>query len=84
VYNSVAAVGVSNKIPDSDFELLQDELRFNTEYPVVTIRAFLPLIRKSEAKKVVFLSSILGSVEVGANLPNLTNAYSISKAALNM
>ena len=30
------------------------------------------------------LSSQLGSIEIGAMLPGLTNAYSVSKAAVNM
>jgi NAD(P)-dependent dehydrogenase (short-subunit alcohol dehydrogenase family) len=68
----------------SDFKLLQEELRFNTEFPIVTIRTFLPLVRKSTIKKVVFVSSVLGSIESSGKMPGLTNAYSISKAALNM
>lgn len=67
-----------------DFKLLQDELRFNTEYPIVVTRSFLPLIRKGTAKKIVFMTSQLGSVDQAQSLPGLTNAYSISKAALNM
>ncbi|KAF8160629.1 hypothetical protein B0H34DRAFT_344639 [Crassisporium funariophilum] len=69
---------------DIDFKLLQDEIRYNTEYPIIVIRSFLPLIRKSTAKKIVFMTSELGSVDMAGILPMLTNAYSIAKAAFNM
>ncbi|KAF9050158.1 hypothetical protein BJ165DRAFT_1341580 [Panaeolus papilionaceus] len=69
---------------DIDFDKLADELRFNTEYPIRTVRSFLPLIRAGEGKKITFMTSELGSVEMAGILPGLTNAYSISKAAFNM
>ncbi|KAF8885511.1 hypothetical protein BD779DRAFT_1533544 [Infundibulicybe gibba] len=67
-----------------DVELFAKEMRNNTVVPVQIGNAFLPLIRKSQAKKLVFVSSELGSLELGGHLPGLANAYSVSKAALNM
>ncbi|KAF8877998.1 hypothetical protein BD779DRAFT_1228150 [Infundibulicybe gibba] len=67
-----------------DYELFAKEMRFNTVVPVQIGNAFLPLVKKSSAKKIVFITSQLGSLEIGAQLPGLANAYSVSKAALNM
>ncbi|KAF8877868.1 hypothetical protein BD779DRAFT_1230215 [Infundibulicybe gibba] len=69
---------------EMDVELFAKEMRNNTVAPVQIGNAFLPLIRKSKAKKLVFVSSELGSIELGGQLPHLANAYSVSKAALNM
>ena len=60
------------------------ELSFNTVSTIQVIRAFLPLIRQSQKKSITIMSSQLGSIEIGAMLPGLANAYSVSKASLNM
>jgi NAD(P)-dependent dehydrogenase (short-subunit alcohol dehydrogenase family) len=62
----------------------EDELQFNLIVPVRLFRAFLPLIRLSQEKKILVLTSQLGSIELGASLPDLANAYSVAKAGLNM
>ncbi|KAF8877996.1 hypothetical protein BD779DRAFT_1677064 [Infundibulicybe gibba] len=67
-----------------DLELFAKEIHHNTVVPVQMGNAFLPLIRKSTVKKFVIITSELGSLEIGGNLPGLANAYSVSKAALNM
>lgn len=51
---------------------------------VILLRAFLPLIRKGEQKKIMFVSSSLGSIELGFSLRGLANTYSVGKAGLNM
>lgn len=48
------------------------------------LRAFLPLIRKGEGKKIMAISSVLGSIEQSVNLPGLADQYSVTRAALNM
>jgi len=48
------------------------------------LRGFLPLVKKSSAKKVMQLSSVLGSIEYAGSMPGLTPSYSVAKAALNM
>ena len=73
-------------------ETTEDELQtvFGTNvFSVVAVtRAFLPLLRKSEAGRIVNLSSILGSLTLHAD-PNSpiasvkTFAYDASKSALN-
>ncbi|KAF8890656.1 hypothetical protein BD779DRAFT_1516272 [Infundibulicybe gibba] len=69
---------------DIDYDLFAQEVYHNTVSPVQIGNAFLPLIRKSTEKKIVFISSELGSLQIAGNLPDLANVYSISKAALNM
>jgi len=69
---------------DLDLVAFEDELRFNLVPTINLLRAFLPSIRKSKVKKILILTSQLGSIELGAHMPNLANAYSVAKAALNM
>ncbi|CAL1706577.1 unnamed protein product [Somion occarium] len=69
---------------DLDLKLFEEELVFNTVPLIRILRAFKPLVVKSTEKKVLFITSSLGSIQDAAGRPNLANAYSISKAALNM
>lgn len=50
----------------------------------MVIRAFLPLIRKSKEKKILAITSVLGSIELGFTMPGVANTYSVVKAGLNM
>ncbi len=61
-----------------------EEVTFNIKSPLLLIREFLPLISRSQSKKILILTSILGSIELGYGLPGLANAYAVAKAALNM
>ncbi|KAK3688353.1 putative short-chain dehydrogenases/reductase [Podospora appendiculata] len=69
---------------DLDLETFQDEMNFNLVSTIRLYRAFLPLVRKSSAKKIVQLTSVLGSIQLAAGSPGLANGYSVAKAALNM
>jgi NAD(P)-dependent dehydrogenase (short-subunit alcohol dehydrogenase family) len=69
---------------DIDLDVLVEEVGFNLKSTITVIREFTPLVRKSEAKRIAVISSILGSIELGQGFNGLANAYSISKAALNM
>ncbi len=60
------------------------ELLFNTVPILHLLRAFKPLVAKSSEKKVITITSDLGSIEAAGGRPNLANAYSVGKAALNM
>ncbi len=51
---------------------------------IVLLREFLPLVRKSEKKKILIVTSGLGSIQNAAFLPGLADGYSLSRAALNM
>lgn len=65
-------------------DLFAEELLFNTVPILNLLREFKPLIAKSATKKVVTITSELGSIELGGGRPDLANAYSVGKAALNM
>jgi NAD(P)-dependent dehydrogenase (short-subunit alcohol dehydrogenase family) len=77
-----------NKTIHTTEEELQKVFGTNLFSVVAVTRAFLPLLKKSEAGRIVNLSSILGSLGLHAN-PNSpiasvkTFAYDASKAALN-
>lgn len=63
----------------------RSQYRINVVGPIHTINAFLPLLRKGKAKKVITLSSGMGDVDfvLRSGVPNQA-PYSISKTALNM
>ncbi|KAH9949590.1 hypothetical protein B0H21DRAFT_819975 [Amylocystis lapponica] len=67
-----------------DFDLIEENFRLNTIAPARALRAFLPLLRKGHEKKVVFTSSVLGSISLAGEFPELSNGYSMSKAAMVM
>jgi NAD(P)-dependent dehydrogenase (short-subunit alcohol dehydrogenase family) len=47
-------------------------------------RSLLPPTHPKTKGKLVFMSSILGSVELAAGMPMLNDAYAVTRAALNM
>ncbi|KAI0930124.1 hypothetical protein AcW1_008886 [Taiwanofungus camphoratus] len=69
---------------DIDLKLLTEEIYINTVAPVQLVRALLPLIRKGQEKKIAFITSVLGSLELAPMFSELAIPYSISKAGLNM
>lgn len=68
----------------SNLDGVRSEIDFNITAPILLIRAFLPLIRKGSSKKILIITSTLGSISNAIHLPGLGNAYSIAKAGLNM
>lgn len=48
------------------------------------LQGFLPLIRQGRDKKILVVSSVLGSIDQSVNLPGLADSYSVVRAALNM
>lgn len=70
--------------PNSDIEDFKAEVNFNIITPLLLLREFVPLVRKSQSKKVLVITSTLGSLDYAQYVPNLANGYSVSKAALNM
>jgi NAD(P)-dependent dehydrogenase (short-subunit alcohol dehydrogenase family) len=80
--------GLVNKTVHTTEEELQKIFGTNLFSVIAVTRAFLPLLKKSEAGRIVNLSSILGSLTLHAD-PNSpiasvkTFAYDASKAALN-
>ncbi|OIW30535.1 putative short-chain dehydrogenases/reductase [Coniochaeta ligniaria NRRL 30616] len=84
ISNAGVAHGAVATFDDLDLDAFEDELHFNLVVLVNLLRAFLPSIKKSKQKKILIISSSLGSIELGGYMPNLANTYSIAKAALNM
>jgi 3-oxoacyl-[acyl-carrier protein] reductase len=79
----VNSAGVTRPVPHADLEGLDDALiddifRANWRGPFATIRAFLPLLRRSDTAVVVNISSVAGVTGQGSNV-----AYCASKAALD-
>jgi NAD(P)-dependent dehydrogenase (short-subunit alcohol dehydrogenase family) len=67
-----------------DLDGFADEITFSTVAPLRVSRAFLPLIKKSELKRIIFISSVLASSHITFLMAGQFNAYSVAKAALNM
>lgn len=65
----------------ADFSIVEEAIRVNTLGPWRLSKAFYPLLQKSEAARIVNVSSSSGSF--ADSWPG-TPAYSLSKAALNM
>ncbi|WP_341917116.1 SDR family oxidoreductase [Hydrocarboniphaga effusa] len=77
--------GAASEQPVSDWRLVFDTNLFGV---IETTQAFLPLLRKSEAGRIVNVSSLLGSVALHAQPGTLDafknlSAYNVSKSALN-
>lgn len=74
---------------DLSIDILRCTFEVNTFAPFAMTQAFLPLLKKSKAGRIVNQSSIVGSLNImsdpGADLADYLYAgYSSSKAALNM
>ncbi len=81
--NLVNCAGVTRPVAHGDLDGLDDALideifRSNWRGPFATIRAFLPLLRRSGKAVVVNISSVAGITGQGSNV-----AYCASKAALD-
>ncbi|KAK9481238.1 hypothetical protein V1514DRAFT_323320 [Lipomyces japonicus] len=66
---------------DVSEETLEQHWRINVLGAVFTYQAFYPLLQARPTKKIVFTSSVAGSI--GSILPVSVSAYGHSKAALN-
>ncbi len=77
------------KVSEQSLEIWRQTFDTNLFGLIATIEAFLPLLRKSEAGRIVNLSSILGSITYHATpgAPTydfkVAPAYDVSKAAVN-
>jgi len=77
------------KISEQTLETWRKTFATNLFGVIETTNAFLPLLRQSEAGRIVNLSSILGSIEYHATAGSpiyeskQTPAYNVSKSALN-
>jgi len=78
-----------NKVSEQSLEIWRQTFDTNLFGLIATTQAFLPLLRKSKAGRIVNLSSILGSITYHATPGSPTYdfkvapAYDVSKAAVN-
>ncbi|PPR06691.1 hypothetical protein CVT26_001452 [Gymnopilus dilepis] len=84
VNNAGQAPQPLTKFEDLDLDSFAEEINFSTVAVVRVTRAFLPLVKKSKSKKIIFISSVLASSPVAFMMANQFNSYSVAKAALNM
>jgi len=69
---------------ETDLKLFEEELKINVIAPVATTRAFIPLLEKGTAKKVLYVTTEMGSLTLSSQVPFLSDTYSVGKAGLNM
>lgn len=67
-----------------NLNLIDDEMHYMITGTIGILQAFLPLIRAGQQKKIVVISTLLGSIESALHMPGLNDIYSVSRAALNM
>ena len=76
------------KVSEQSLEVWRETFETNFFGLIATTQAFLPLLRKSDAGRIVNLSSILGSITFHATpgspvYDNKVAAYNVSKSAVN-
>jgi NAD(P)-dependent dehydrogenase (short-subunit alcohol dehydrogenase family) len=81
VNNAGIIVDGDNAILEISGELLRKTLETNTLGPLRVTRAFVPLLRRTKAPRVIDVSSVGGQLTGGAD--GWSPAYCISKTALN-
>ncbi|MEP6686339.1 MAG: SDR family oxidoreductase [Verrucomicrobiota bacterium] len=78
----------NKKVSEQSLEVWRKTFDTNLFGLIATTQAFLPLLRKSDAGRIVNLSSILGSITLHATpgspvYDNKVAAYNVSKSAVN-
>ncbi|KAK7948586.1 uncharacterized protein PG986_009472 [Apiospora aurea] len=71
-------------LDEMDMDDFKAEIEFNVTAPMYLFREFSPLVRKSSVKKIMVVTSALGSIEFSGPVVGPCDAYSVGKAALNM
>jgi NAD(P)-dependent dehydrogenase (short-subunit alcohol dehydrogenase family) len=80
--NNAGIFPMAATLPEIDFDNITRTLAVNTIGPMRVTRALLPNLRRGEAKKIVNITSNLGSI--ADNTDGRFYGYRESKAALNM
>lgn len=80
--NNAGIFPMAATLPEIDFDNITRTLAVNTIGPMRVTRALLPNLRRGEAKKIVNITSNLGSI--ADNTDGQFYGYRESKAALNM
>ena len=83
--NNAGVSGVAKKLADLTSEELERVWRINSIAPLMVTRALLPNLRAGGQKKVINISSKMGSLTNAANTMDATSySYRSSKSVLNM
>jgi len=80
--NNAGIFPMAATVPEIDFDNIARTLAVNTIGPMRVTRALLPSLRRGETKKIVNITSNLGSI--AENTSGRFYGYRESKAALNM
>lgn len=89
VNNAGISIGAPSRISKEKVEDIRAMFEVNTLGPVVVTKAFLPLLRRSKAARIVMMSSGLGSLAETTDMAGMFwnvgfAGYCASKSALNM
>ncbi|KAI0632799.1 NAD-P-binding protein [Trametes polyzona] len=79
-----AGIGSMDTAFKFDPEEMLRVLRTNTVGPALVSQTLLPFVEKSKTKKIVNISSTVGSIASADQFGDLCVSYSMSKSALNM
>lgn len=83
--NNAGVASIEGEISGSALRALyQDTFAVNTFGSALTTEAFIPLLSKSSAPRIVFMSSIMGSLTGRLGSSMALPIYRSSKAAVNM
>jgi NAD(P)-dependent dehydrogenase (short-subunit alcohol dehydrogenase family) len=80
--NNAGVYGKQGPLTGLDYESMADTFAINTLGPLRLTAALLPALRRGSARRVVHISSLMGSI--AENSGGGSYGYRISKAALNM
>jgi NAD(P)-dependent dehydrogenase (short-subunit alcohol dehydrogenase family) len=80
--NNAGILPMMSKIPDINFDVVNQILAVNTLGPMRVTQALLPNLKRGKVKKIVNITSNLGSID--ENTDGGFYGYRESKAALNM
>ncbi|MCE0767679.1 SDR family NAD(P)-dependent oxidoreductase [Pseudonocardia kujensis] len=87
--NNAGIVGPRVEVPETGADAMREVFETNVFGPVRVTRAFLPLLERAEAPRIVMVSSGLGSLAITADPERVESrihslTYPSSKSALNM
>ena len=89
VHNAGISIGAPARVSEESVDDMRRMFEVNTLGPVRVTQAFLPLLRRSKAARIVMMNSGLGSIAESGDMAGLLwnvgyPGYCASKSALNM
>ena len=80
ISNAGAVVGFDVLVTSTEDNLLNN-FKINTLGPILIFQKLYPFLKKRETKKVLFVTSLAGKLNLPLKMPN--SSYSLSKSAMN-